>query len=197
MGDLQDVAQALQHFEPALELAKKLNDNRHSLMLMNNIAVMRTYRGELRQAIAILADSAKMKEEQRDFTGAAVTLNNLAVLSFRVGDVLKALETAHHALDMARANDDWVGIATALEGNRRLLLQSVPLRRRFDLLPGRRDRKPQDGGRARSGAKPRQFRQRLRNAQTVQRRAGRPDRRAGNLSQKRGRRTAKHPPCIL
>ena len=114
-GDLQDVAQALQHFEPALELAKKLNDSRHALMIMNNIAVMRTYRGELRQAIDILTDSAKMKEEQRDFIGAAVTLNNLAVLSFRVGDVLKVLETAHHALDMARANDDWIGIATALE----------------------------------------------------------------------------------
>ena len=115
-GELQNIAQALQYFEPALELARKLNDSRHSVMIMNNIAVMRTYRGELRQAIETLTDSAKIEEEQRNFKGATVTLNNLSVLDFRVGDVFKALETAHRALDMARKNDDWPGVATALEG---------------------------------------------------------------------------------
>ena len=114
-GDLQDAASALQHFEPALERAKKLKDSRHSVMIMNNIAVMRTYRGELRQAIEILTDSVKIKEDLQDDKGATVTLNNIAVLSFRVGDVLKALETAHYVLDTARKNNDWVGIATALE----------------------------------------------------------------------------------
>ena len=114
-GDLHDTDHALEHFEPALQAAKERGDEKRTLMLLNNIAIVRTYRGELRQAIATLTDSLPHQENLHDWKNLLLTRNNIAQLQFRTGDVLNALRSAHNALALARNTNDTPGIATSLE----------------------------------------------------------------------------------
>ena len=114
-GDLQDTVHALEHLEPALLAAKELGDEKRTLMVMNNIAVVRTARGELRQALEILTSSLPQQEALGDWKSLITTLDNIALLDFRTGDVLNALQSAQRALDTARKTNDWHNIATSLE----------------------------------------------------------------------------------
>ncbi|MCI5132791.1 MAG: tetratricopeptide repeat protein [Candidatus Electrothrix sp. EH2] len=99
---LRDYAVALQHYEKALAISRKLKDKRMESVCLNNISTFYKTQGKLDVALEYAEDALMIVCKINDRRTEGITLNNLATLYEAHGDREKAVTFYEQSLARAK-----------------------------------------------------------------------------------------------
>ncbi|NET04844.1 MAG: tetratricopeptide repeat protein [Symploca sp. SIO2B6] len=120
------VAEALRHYQTALEFCPEDNFKEKAITL-HNIADLKAQQGELEEAMALYQQSLQIQESINDVGGKATTLHNIAQLKAQQGELEEALALYQQSLQIEESINDVRGKATTLHNIANLKAQQGEL----------------------------------------------------------------------
>ena len=123
---VKDGARALQLYERALPLRRKVGDPATISTTLMRLGALRIRLGDRQQAAADLAEALALKQKAKDRYGEAYVAGHLAVLYDINGDTHQTKSFANRALELSRAVSDPIGEATALHQLGTILTREAP-----------------------------------------------------------------------
>ncbi len=108
---LGEKRRALEHFEQALEMLRRVGDVGGEAATLNNIGGVYSDLGEKRRALEHYEQALPLRRRVGDVGGEAATLNNIGAVYRSIGEPRRALEHFEQALEMLRRVGDVRGEA--------------------------------------------------------------------------------------
>ncbi|MEQ9482893.1 CHAT domain-containing protein [Coleofasciculus sp. F4-SAH-05] len=122
---------ALDYYNQALPLYRKLEDRAREAITLNNIGAVYSALGEKQQALEYYQQALSLRRAVSDRAGEVITLNNIGIVYSDLGEKQQALEYYQQALPLRRAVGDRTQAAETLsniayiESNRGNLQQAL------------------------------------------------------------------------
>jgi len=95
---------ALLYFSRSLSLARDLEDKNGQAVVLNNIAMVYVYKGELNKALGFLEESLRLQTDEK---GKADIYSNIALIYGAKGNYQKAVEYSKRAIKTAERHGDY------------------------------------------------------------------------------------------
>jgi tetratricopeptide (TPR) repeat protein len=111
---LGDVHRAIDHFNPALEIFRKIMDRKGEGVVLGNLGGAYYYLGEPHRAIDFYEEALKISREIGDRRGEGADLGNLGLAYSDLGEPRKAIDFYEEALKISREIRDRRGEGTDL-----------------------------------------------------------------------------------
>ncbi len=104
--DANQVAEALESFQQALEIQQQMGDRYGEAVALNNMGVAYYYQGDYEQSLVSSQQSMKIFWELYERSAIAATLNNQSIAKFHLGEYQRAIELCHGAIGIFRTIGD-------------------------------------------------------------------------------------------
>ena len=111
---LGQTREAVEQYQKAVELRRKLGDRRGVASSLRNLAQLSIIQGQFAPAQAQLDEARSLFDSLGDRNGLAAVDNELGLLAEERGDFAKAMEAYQRVLELRRKDDDAAGVAESL-----------------------------------------------------------------------------------
>jgi tetratricopeptide (TPR) repeat protein len=106
--------ESLSNYQSLLEYYDSVNDSHKRSVVLNNIALIHSKKGEYDQALELYNQSLEIARGIGDQKGIGTTLNNIAGIHYNKGENDQALELYNQSLEIARGIGDQYVVGTTL-----------------------------------------------------------------------------------
>jgi tetratricopeptide (TPR) repeat protein len=102
MWNLGEADGALELYEQALSIRRKIGDERGAAASIHNIAMCQSKRGNIQKAFLLYNEALEIKSMLKDNVGVVRTLSNIGAIYRRMGDFSKAMQYLRQAQELAQ-----------------------------------------------------------------------------------------------
>ncbi len=109
-----DPQHALDHYEMALDISRKLNNRRREALVLNNLGMVHAGLGDFQKGLEYLTDSLKIRQELKLLGDESIALTNIGYVYALAGDHREALRYVELAMPLSERAGNKLFVAYAL-----------------------------------------------------------------------------------